>query len=100
MPTFTPAQQFYPVENKADSVPRLEAFQAKAVLAQYGLLESVQALIVHPDTPIKVKLAWENAVPFRRDNPLVLLIASQLELSESLLDELFAVGSLITPDTL
>lgn len=78
----------------------LEAFQAKAVLAEYGLLPSVEALINHPSTPIKVKLAWDNAVPFRRDNPLVLLIAQQLSLSVTLLDELFSVGSRITTETI
>lgn len=79
---------------------KLEAYQAKIVLAQYGLLENVEALINHPDTPIKVKVLWENSVPFRRDNPLVLLIASQLSLSDELLDELFAVGALISADEL
>lgn len=78
----------------------LESFQAKAVLAQYGLLDAVQELIDHPDTPIKVKLAWYNAVPFRRDNPLVLLIAEQLNLSVTLLDELFSAGALIDAETL
>lgn len=100
MPTFTPAQQFYPVDNIADSVPKLEAFQAKAVLAQYGVLEPVLELIYHPDTPIKIKLAWENSVPFRRDNPMVLWIADELSWSSGFLDELFSVGALITPDVL
>jgi hypothetical protein len=70
------------------------------VLAQYGLLDSVLALIYHPDTPIKIKLAWENSVPFRRDNPMVLWIAGELSWADTLLDELFSVGALITPDTL
>jgi hypothetical protein len=78
----------------------LEAFQAKAVLAQYGLLPTVQALINHPSTPIKARLAWDNAVPFRRDNPLVLLIAEKLQLSVAELDELFSVGSTITTETI
>jgi hypothetical protein len=84
----------------ASDIPRLESFQAKSVLAQHGLLESVQALIDDPATPIKIKLAWENSVPFRRDNPMILLIASQLELTESELDTLFAEGALITADEL
>ena len=78
----------------------LEAFQAKAVLAQYGLLSTVQALINNPSTPIKARLAWDNAVPFRRDNPLVLLIAEQLSLSVEILDELFSVGATITTETI
>lgn len=78
----------------------LESFQAKAVLSQYGLLDEVQELINQPGTPIKVKLAWENAVPFRRDNTLVLLIAEQLSLSAEFLDELFSVGALITAESL
>lgn len=82
-----------------DSV-MLEAFQAKVVLAQYGLLPTVQALVNHPNTPIRVKLAWDNAVPFRRDNPLVLLIAQQLSLSVETLDELFSVGATITTETI
>jgi hypothetical protein len=101
MPTFTPSPQFYPLRAGSESaVPRLEAFQAKAVLAEHGLLDAVQAIIDHVDTPIKIKLAWENSVPFRRDNPMILLIASQLELTESELDTLFAEGALITADEL
>lgn len=78
----------------------LEAFQAKTVLSQYGLLEAVKSLINHPLTPMKIKLAWENAVPFRRDNPLVLFIAEQLNISVSLLDELFSKGVLITTEAI
>lgn len=78
----------------------LEAFQAKTVLSDYGLLEAVKTLINHSSTPMKVKLAWENAVPFKRDNPLVLFIAQQLGISANLLDEMFAKGMLITTDTI
>lgn len=78
----------------------LTSFKAKAILAQYGLLESVQALIDHPDTPIKVKLAWDNSVPFKQDNPMVLFIGQQLNISPALLDELFANGVLVTTESL
>lgn len=100
MPTFTLAQQFYPIGNSQDLVPKLDSFQAKTILAQYDLLVPVQALIDHPDTPVKIKLAWDNAVPFKRDNPLVLFIAQQLDISTSLLDELFTNGMLVTAESL
>lgn len=82
------------------AVSRLEAYQAKIILHQYGLLNNVEALLTHPDTPAKIRLMWENSVPLSRDNPMVLLIASQLSISTELLDELFAEGALITPDVL
>lgn len=78
----------------------LTSFQAKVALDEAGQLASVESLINHPDTPARIKLAWTNGLDFRRDNPMILIIAGQLDWTDEYIDELFAAGSLITPDLL
>ena len=64
-------------------------FQARAALAQAGLLESVTAMMEQPGTPIVVKLAWTDALEFRRHSPTVLSLAGALGMSSAQLDALF-----------
>tara|TARA_R100000656_G_scaffold38176_1_gene32190 strand:- start:623 stop:1075 length:453 start_codon:yes stop_codon:yes gene_type:complete len=82
------------------NVQILKSFQAKAALADAGLYELVQAAIDSPGTPVRAKLAWQEGVDFRRDNPIVALIAQQVGLTESQIDDLFIAGSKISADTL
>lgn len=78
----------------------ISSFQAKTALADAGLLDIVQAVIEHEDTPIRVKLAWQEGLSFRRDNPMIAMIAAQLEWSDEMVDQLFADAALISPDSL
>ena len=64
-------------------------FQARAALAQAGLLDGVNAMIEHPDTPLIVRLAWADALEFRRRSPTVLSLSGALGMSSAQLDELF-----------
>lgn len=78
----------------------LSSFQAKTALKEAGLLETVQALIDHPDTPVRVKIAWQEGVSFRKDNPMVQMVIQQLEWTPEQVDALFNAGLQISPDIL
>ena len=88
-------------EDLSTNVPQLlTSFQAHAILSETGLLDEVTALINSPSTPIKIKLAWEHKLDWRRDNPMVSVIAQILNLSSQQVDALFIAGAAITPDVL
>lgn len=78
----------------------LSSYQAKLALFNAGLLDSVQSLIDHPDTPTNIKLAWQEGLSFRRDNPMIAMIATQMGLTESDVDDLFIAGGQLSPDIL
>lgn len=73
--------------------------QAKAALLQMGLLDQVEALMVGMDP--MTRLAWTEAVEFRRSSPLLNGLAPYLAwpdgtaLSELDLDELFNLAQTI-----
>ncbi|WP_052417795.1 hypothetical protein [Cellvibrio mixtus] len=81
-------------------VPTVTAFQAKAALVDAGLYELVETLINDSSTPVKVRLAWQNNLDFRRDNPLLTLIAAQAGLTEEDIDNLFVIASGITAESI
>ena len=62
--------------------------QAKAVLLQEGSLNAVEAFVNAATDPL-VKLAWTNAIEYRRESPLLLAIAQSMGWSDSDLDLLF-----------
>ena len=62
-------------------------FQARAALHAAGLLDQVQAAVDQAD-PF-VRLAWADAVEFRRTSPTVLALAQTLGLSDAQVDEVF-----------
>jgi len=68
-------------------------FQARAALAQAGLLDGVNGMMEHPDTPVIAKLAWADALEFRRHSPTVLALAGALGMSAQQLDELFVAAA-------
>lgn len=80
------------------TVSVITSFQAKAALDEAGLLDSVKLVISSADTPVRIKLAWDEGLDFRRDNPLISWVASRVPLTEAQIDELFYVGSQISPD--
>jgi hypothetical protein len=63
-------------------------FQAKEALRQAGLLQIVDQAINSSDNET-AKLAWTEAVEFRRTSPTILAISSQLGLTEEQIDDLF-----------
>jgi hypothetical protein len=73
--------------------------QAKAIMFQYGILESVEQLITQSD--FLVQLAWKEAIQFRRVSPLVETLKLDVAmpdgspLTDELLDAMFLEASLI-----
>jgi hypothetical protein len=89
---------------QAELVPPVEAppvvpsvitrFQALAQLATLGLLPTVKAIIDTSDNEI-MKLAFDNALEFKRTSPMLNELATQLNLTSSDLDSLFIAASKI-----
>ncbi|MCW5623569.1 MAG: hypothetical protein KIT73_02500 [Burkholderiales bacterium] len=81
----------------APGVPQVVSrFQAFAALHLAGLLEAVEVTMANPATDTLARLAWENALEFRRDSPTVTAIAGLLDLTEEQLDDLFTTAAGIT----
>ncbi len=70
-------------------------FQARAALHLSGMLETVESMMAHPDTPMLAKLAWQDATEFRRDSPTVAAMAAALGLTDEVLDQLFVQAGTI-----
>ena len=76
----------------APYVPQVVSpFQARAALAQAGLLAQAEAAVAATDEV--TKLAWQYAQEFRRNSPTLLTLATALGLTEAQLDELFTTAA-------
>lgn len=75
------------MEQRASMI--VSPFQAKAALHRAGLLDNVKQLISNEDTDILIRLAWEEAIEFRRLSPIIQTLGSILELTEEQIDDLF-----------
>lgn len=79
--------------------PVVSRFQAKAALLQMGLLDQVENLMAGMDP--MTRLAWTEAVEFRRSSPLLNSLAPYLTwpdgttLAETDLDDLFNLAQTI-----
>lgn len=65
--------------------------QARLALLQLELLDDVEAAIQQAEKAIQIE--WEYATVVERVHPLIEQIATQLELDEDTLDELFTLAS-------
>jgi hypothetical protein len=76
-------------------------FQARAALYQtlddedVRLFDKVELIMANPATPTLYRMAWEDALEFRRLSPTVLALGSMLGLSDAQLDELFVLAKTI-----
>lgn len=68
-------------------------FQAKAALSEAGLLEAAETAVAGADTI--TKLAWAEAIEFRRNSPTIKTLADNLSLSPTQLDNLFRAAAQI-----
>lgn len=68
-------------------------FQARAALHLAGLLDTVEAIMASPTTPVLAKLAWADAQEFKRNSPSLLGIAGALALTDDQLDDLFTTAA-------
>ena len=67
-------------------------FQALAAMHGAGILTQVQTIIDNPLTDPLVKLAWDNALEFKRTSPAILQLAQTLGLTDEQLDTLFTTA--------
>lgn len=79
--------------NKAQApVPSVVTMrQARSALSRSGLLTTVNAAVAAADE--ETRIAWEFSTEVQRDFPLVQTLAAALNLSESDLDNLFALAA-------
>lgn len=70
-------------------------FQGKAALFNAGLLDEVETLISDASTSTLTKLAWSNAIEWRRTSPMIVALAAGLNMTDAQLDELFIAASAI-----
>lgn len=77
-------------------VPKsISKFQAKAILYQYGFLDTIIAIMADSSTPVLTRLAWEDAQDFERDSPTLAAMASLLNITSAQLDTMFIEGAQI-----
>jgi hypothetical protein len=72
--------------------PSVSRFQARAALADAGLLSQVETLMADAATPLRTKLAWTDAQDFERSSPTVASMAAALGLTDTQLDQLFVTA--------
>jgi len=70
-------------------------FQGKAALFQAGLLDDVEALIADAATDTLTKLAWANAVEWKRNSPMIMSLSTALNMADTQVDDLFKAASQI-----
>jgi len=71
-------------------------FQALAVLAAGGYLDTVRTYINTLDQDNIQRLAWENAVEWERTSPTLNALAAMLNLTDTQVDDLFIAASNIS----
>jgi hypothetical protein len=68
-------------------------FQGRMALADANLLAQAQAAVDAGDE--KTKVAWEYALEWRRNSPMIAALAAVLSLSDTQVDDLFRAAALI-----
>lgn len=69
-------------------------FQAKAALLSVGLLEVAEATVAASNSPL-VRLAWAEAIEWRRLSPTIASLQAELGLTDTYVDNLFRAAALI-----
>lgn len=80
----------FDIAEKLFNVNTLSPRQARLILLQYGLLDEVEALLA---TDKAMQIWWEYSLDYKRDNPILIDMATQLELTDKQLDDMFIQGS-------
>lgn len=70
-------------------------FQARAALHLSGLLSTVEAVMTNEQTPVLTRLAWVDALSFKRHSPAVVGMAQMFGWSDSEVDDLFRLAQTI-----
>jgi hypothetical protein len=91
-------QEEIPIEERRKFMV-VSRLQAKAIMYQYGILESVENTISQSD--FVTQLAWKEAIQFRRLSPLVETLKTEISfpdgstLTDEILDDMFIQAALI-----
>jgi hypothetical protein len=89
---FGPVAEYVPPPPTPPPVPAvISRRQARLALLNAGLLDAVEAAIAN--APPAVRITYEDATEWWRDDPLIAELARALGLSESQVDELFVKAS-------
>lgn len=76
---------------KRQSMTPLSAYQVRKGLTQFNLRSQVEAAISQAD--ISIKDAWQFANEFERTNPVLLMMAQALGITDNQLDQMFELGA-------
>lgn len=88
----TEAGAIVPPEAPAAEVPTaVTKRQARLALLGAGLLDTVEALIAQQ--PAAVRITWEDATEWRRDDPILIQIAAALGMDGPAIDALFTTAA-------
>jgi hypothetical protein len=80
------------IDPNAPVVPQtITPRQCRLILSAQGLLAQVEALIALSDEPTRI--TWEYALEFRRDDPLLDALGTQLGLTAQQIDDFFVAAS-------
>lgn len=71
----------------------------KAINATPGLRAQIEALLASPETPLDVKDGWVVATEWRRDDPVLLAMATQLGMDDAEIDALFRLAATLAAGT-
>lgn len=67
-------------------------YQAKMALLEFGLFEQVESF-VQQSTDLALKIAWNDASNFYRDNAFIASLAVQFNLTDQQVDDLFIAAN-------
>ena len=80
------------MEEPAPAVPEsVTPRQVRLLLLQQDLLDDVETMIL--TQPKEIQIAWEYALEFQRNDPLLNTLAQNLNLTEQQLDEFFIAAA-------
>ena len=83
----------YSVDDYAQPIPQsITPAQAKATLYDAGLLDAAEALVAEHPYPL-VRIYWQSALQFERDNAYIAALAYELGIDEQLDDLFRAAGA-------
>ncbi|MFV0481353.1 MAG: hypothetical protein ACK5LP_05155 [Campylobacteraceae bacterium] len=78
-------------EYRASIPTELTAYQARAALLEFELLDDIEAAM--PSMDRKIQLAWEYAQTFKREHEFIQSLITQFGINEEQLDQLFIQGA-------
>jgi hypothetical protein len=70
-------------------------FQGRVALSDANLLTQVEALIADPAVDANTKIAWEYAIEWKRNSPMITSLATALNMTDAQVDDLFKAASQI-----